>query len=154
MELAQYLASLGFTGIWFSSGKEQIEQPKKYMKFIIENSYLKYLVKELLKERVTYTTGGELKLLNLTELKARSPRADFVIYDEESQADRDAYNAAINILAGSDLGLIIHISTPVKASVFEENYDRLRMREITTGEQFVFSRIWSDASWLYKKKDW
>lgn len=155
-ELSLYLASLGFVGIWFSSGKEQIEQPKKYMKYIIEHSYLKYLIASdgLLKESVVFKNGGSLKLLNLTELKARSPRADFVVYDEESQADEDAYNAAVNILAGSDLGLVIHISTPVKASVFEKNYDRLKMREITTGEQFIFSRTWEDASWLRSKKDW
>ena len=154
MELALYLASLGFVGIWFSSGKQQVEQPKKYMKFIIENSYLKYLIKDLLKESVKFLNHGELRLLNLTELNARSPRADFVIYDEEAQAEKDAYNAAVNILAGSELGLVIHISTPVKASVFEENYDRLKRREVLTGEQFVFSRTWEDASWLYRKKDW
>ncbi len=50
-------------------------------------------------------------LKNLTELNARSARADFIIYDEEAQADEDAYNAAVNILAGSPLGIIIHIST-------------------------------------------
>ena len=149
-----YLASLGFKGIWFGSGKQQIEQPKKYMKFIIENSYLKYLINELLKEKIVFQNDGELKLLNLTELNARSPRADFVTYDEEAQAEKDAYNAAVNILAGSDLGLVFHISTPTKASVFEENHDRLMMREITTGEQFIFSRTWEDASWLAVKKDW
>ena len=149
-----YLASLGFKGIWFGSGKQQIEQPKKYMKFIIENSYLKFLISDLLKEKVIFQNEGELKLLNLTELNARSPRADFVTYDEEAQAEKDAYNAAVNILAGSDLGLVFHISTPTKASVFEENHDRLKIREITTGEQFIFSRTWEDASWLARKKDW
>jgi hypothetical protein len=156
MELGLYLGSIGFKGIWFSSGKQQVEQPKKYMKYIIEHSYLKFLLAPggLLKESVAFVNGGELRLLNLTELNARSPRADFVIYDEEAQAEKDAYNAAVNILAGSDLGLVIHISTPVKASVFEENHDRLKMREILHNEQFIFSRTWEDASWLYKKKDW
>jgi len=151
-----YLASIGFSGIWFGSGKKQVEQPKKYMKWIIENSYLKYLIASdgLLKESVAFKNNGELKLLNLTELNARSPRADFVTYDEQSQAEKDAYNAAVNILAGSDLALVFHISTPTKASVFEENYDRLMMREIITGEQFIFSHTWEDASWLYAKKDW
>jgi hypothetical protein len=153
-ELALYLASLGFKGIWFGAAKDQIEQPKKYMKFIIENSYLKYLISDLLKESVSFQTGGTLKLKNLTEMNARSSRADFIVYDEEAQADRDAYNAAVNILAGSELSLIIHISTPCKATVFEENYSRLQVREITSGEQFIFSRTWEDASWLRAKSDW
>ena len=156
MCIALYLASLGFVGIWFGSGKRQVEQPKKYMKYIIENSYLKYMIASdgLLKESVVFKNGGELKLLNLTELNARSPRADFVVYDEQSQAEKDAYNAAVNILAGSDLGLVFHISTPTKASVFEENYDRLKRREIMEGEQFIFSHTWEDASWLRAKSDW
>lgn len=154
MELALYLSHIGFVGIWFGAAKDQIEQPKKYMKFIIENSYLKYLVADLLKESVSFQTGGSLKLKNLTEMNARSSRADFIIYDEEAQADKDAYNAAINILAGSELGLIIHISTPCKATVFEENYNRLQRREVMHNEQFIFSRTWQDASWLRAKSDW
>ena len=141
-ELALWLAHIGFVGIWFGSGRDQLGQPKKYMKYIIEHSYLKYMIntEELLKESVVFKNGGELKLKNLTELNARSSRADFIVYDEEAQAEKDAYNAAVNILAGSNLGLIIHISTPCKGTVFEENHDRLKLREITTGEQFIFSR--------------
>ena len=86
MLLGLYLSSLGFNGIWFSSGRDQLNQPKKYLKFIIENSYLKYLVKELLKESVLFKNQGDLILKNLTELNARSARADFIIYDEEAQA--------------------------------------------------------------------
>ena len=154
MELGLYLASIGFIVIWFSSGKEQMNQPKIYMNYIIDHSYLKYLIHDKLKESVQFKTGGSLKIINLTELNARSPRADVVIYDEESQAEPDAYNAAVSILAGSLLGLIIHISTPVKASIFEDNYERLRRREIIHGEQFVFSRTWQDASWLASKAEW
>ena len=154
--IACYLASLGFVGIWFGAAKDQIEQPKKYLKWIIENSYLKFLLSsgEPLKESVKFKNGGELKLKNLTEMNARSSRADFIVYDEEAQADKDAYNAAINILAGSPLGMIFHISTPKKGSQFEENYDRLKRREITTNEQFIFSHTWEDASWLAAKREW
>ena len=156
MLIALYLSSLGFVGIWFGAAKDQIEQPKKYMKWIIENSFLKYMISSdgLLKESVVFKNEGALKLRNLTEMNARSSRADFIVYDEEAQAELAAYRAAVNILAGSDLGLVFHISTPTKASVFEENYDRLKKREIMTGEQFIFSRSWEDASWLYAKKDW
>lgn len=154
MLTAIYLSSLGFIGIWFGSAKDQIEQPKKYMKWLIENSYLKYMVLELLKEKVTFLNEGELKLKNLTEMNARSSRADFIVYDEEAQADKDAYNAAVNILAGSSLGLVFHISTPTKASVFEENHNRLKKREIVHDEQFIFSREWEDASWLRAKREW
>ena len=152
--IACYLSSLGFVGIWFGAAKDQIEQPKKYLKWIIENSYLKYLIAELLKESVTFINGGALKLRNLTEMNARSSRADFIVYDEEAQADKDAYNAAINILAVSSLGMIFHISTPTKASVFEENHDRLKRRQILHGEQFIFSHTWEDASWLRAKSEW
>ena len=154
MLINTYLASLGFTGIWFGAAKDQIEQPKKYLKWVIENSYLKYLIAELLKESVTFINGGDLKLKNLTEMNARSSRADFITYDEEAQAEKDAYNAAINILAGSSLGMIFHISTPTKASVFEENHDRLKRRQIIHNEQFIFSHTWEDASWLRAKSDW
>ena len=72
MLIALYLASLGFVGIWFGAAKDQIEQPKKYMKWIIENSYLKYMIASdgLLKESVSFKNGGALKLRNLTEMNA------------------------------------------------------------------------------------
>lgn len=154
IKLANFLASKGFRGIWFSSGRDQLEQPKKYQDYVINNSFLKYLVSDKLKESTTFTNGGEILFKNLTELNARSGRADFIIYDEEAQADRDAYNAAVNILAGSDLGMIFHISTPVKATIFEDNYERLRLRQIKTEEQFIFKRSWFEVGFLSKKRDW
>jgi hypothetical protein len=154
MKLGLYLASIGFNGIWFSSGKDQLNQPKKYLKHIIECSYLKYLIKELLKESVLFKNDGDLILKNLTELNARSARADFIIYDEEAQAEEDAYNAAVNILAGSPLGLILHISTPAKATIFETNHDRLKLRELKTGEQFIFSRRWDEIERFNLNRDW
>lgn len=156
MELALYLASLGFIGIWFAAGRDQLTQPKKYMKYIIENSYFKYMIdkNDLLKESVLFKNGGSLALKNLTELNARSGRADFIIYDEEAQAEEDAYNAAVNILVGSALGLIIHISTACKATVFEKNYDRVKKREISTGEQLVFTRAWYEIERFIERKDW
>lgn len=149
-----YLSHIGFKGIWFGAVKDQIEQPKKYMKWIIENSYLKYMIADLLKESVIFRNEGELKLKNLTEMNARSARADYIIFDEKAKADPDAVRAAINILAGSSLGLIIDISTPEKATPFEEDYERLKRREILHDEQFIFSRTWEDASWLRAKREW
>lgn len=154
MMIALYLASIGFIGIWFSPGKEQTRQPQKYMKFIIERSYLKYLIEDLLTTSVTFRTGGSLRVVNLTELNARSPRADFVIYDEEAQAEVDAYRAAVSILSVTKLGLVFHISTPTKASIFEENYELLRRREAIYNHQFIFSRTWEDVSYLASKKEW
>lgn len=156
MEPNLYLASLGFKGIWFSPGKQQTKQPQKYMKFIIENSYLKYLIAPdgLLKTSVEFISGGSLEILNLTELNARSPRADFVTYDEQAQAEEDAYRAAVSILSVTKLGLIFNISTPVKPSIFEDNYKRLLQRQLETGVQFVFSRSWEDVSYLASKRDW
>ena len=107
-----------------------------------------------LKESVVFLNGGELTLTNLTELNARSSRADYLVYDEESQAEVAAYRAGVSILSSSELGYIFHISTPVKGSIFEENYERLKLREIKTGEQFIFSRRWDEAGFLAKKREW
>ena len=154
MEVALYLASMGFTGIWFSPGKEQTKQPMKYMQFIIENSYLKYLLDGDNKTEKTFITGGAIRIVNLTELNARSPRADFVVYDEQAQADEAAYRAAVSILSVTMLGLIFNISTPVKGTIFEENYIRLLRMEREIGTQLVFSRTWRDVSYLEAKADW
>ena len=155
MEQNLFLAVIGYRGIWFSSGRDQLEQPKIYLRYIIDRSpLLRSQISELLKERVLFKSGGSLKLKNLTELNARSGRADFITYDEEAQADPDAYNAAVSILAGSNLGFVFHISTPAKATVFEENYERIRRRERETGVKLTFRVIWDQASWLRAKSEW
>lgn len=155
MEIALFLSLIGYRGIWFASGRDQIEQPKIYLKYIINRSdLLKSQIVELLKESVVFKSGGSLKLRNLTELNARSARADYIVYDEEAQADEDAYNAAVSILAGSNLGFVFHISTPTKASVFEKNYDRVKKREDQTGRKLTFRVIWDQASWLKAKEEW
>ena len=155
MEQNLFLAVIGFRGIWFSSGRDQLEQPKIYLKYIIDRCFLlQSQIAELLKESVVFKSGGTLKLKNLTELNARSGRADFITYDEEAQADPDAYNAAVSILAGSNLGFVFHISTPAKATVFEDNYNRIYNREKRTGVQLTFRVIWDQASWLRAKKEW
>ncbi|MHA2219949.1 MAG: hypothetical protein ACXACY_28985 [Candidatus Hodarchaeales archaeon] len=155
MEQNLFLAVIGYRGIWFSSGRDQLEQPKIYLKYIIDRSpLLQSQISELLKESVIFVSGGTLKLKNLTELNARSGRADFITYDEEAQADKDAYNAAVSILAGSNLGFVFHISTPAKATVFEENYDRIKLREKKTGVKLTFRVIWDQASWLKAKEEW
>ncbi len=155
MEQNLFLAVIGYRGIWFSSGRDQLDQPKIYLRYIIDRSpLLQSQIAELLKESVSFISGGTLKLKNLTELNARSGRADFITYDEEAQADEDAYNAAVSILAGSNLGFVFHISTPTKASVFEKNYDRVKAREDKTGIKLTFKVIWSLASWLLAKKEW
>lgn len=154
MKLCGFLSSKGFVGKWFSSGRDQLEQPKKYMDYLINNSFLQFLVDEKLKESVTFLNGGELRLTNLTELNARSARADYLVFDEEAQALEAAYRAGVSILSASELGMVFHISTPVKASIFEENYDRLRRRELIHGEQFIFSRRWDEAGFLAKKREW
>ena len=155
MEIALFLSVIGYRGIWFSSGRDQLEQPKIYLKYIIDRSQLlQSQINELLKESVTFISGGTLKLKNLTELNARSGRADYIVYDEEAQADKDAYNAAVSILAGSNLGFVFHISTPAKATIFEDNFDRIINREKTTGHKLTFRVKWDQASWLEAKREW
>ncbi len=128
-------------------------QPKKYMRRIIDKSFLKYCIKAPLrenyaKESVEFEGGGTLQILNLTEAKGRSPRCDVVLYDEESEVEEDAYMAAESILDGSNIGLTIHASTPVKASKFEENHTLLSTRQVLTGHELIFSREYDEISFL------
>jgi hypothetical protein len=154
MKIALYLSSLGFKGIWFSAGRDQVEQPKIYLNNIINHSHLKFAYQEKLKLSVTFKNGGMLILKGLTELNARSSRADFIIYDEEAQANEDAYRAGVNILAGSELGMVFHISTPVKGTIFEENFERLKRLEVLRDEQFTFKVAWHEAPFLSKNREW
>lgn len=157
MEDAIYLAYIGYKGIWFSSGKSQLEQPTEYLAYIIDRSSLirKALIrKKILTQSIVFKNGGRLKLRNLTELNARSSRADFIVYDEEAQADESAFNAAVSILAGSNLGFVFHISTAAKATIFETNHDRIKLREGKYGTRNIYYRPWFDVGFLQKKKDW
>ncbi len=128
-------------------------QPKKYLRRIIDGSFLLQCIKRpyrefYAKESVEFEGGGTLQILNLTESKGRSPRCDVVLYDEESEAEEDAYMAAESILDGSDIGLTIHASTPVKGSKFEDNHTTLRLREVTTGHELIFSREYDEITFL------
>ena len=154
MIVALYLASLGLEVIWFAAHSKQMEQPKKYLKKIIERSYLKYLLLDLLKESVIFENGGELKILNLTEDNARSPRCDIVVYDELARAERDAYNAACSILSNSEVAYTFNISTPCKSTIEDERYEILKRREIIHKEQFISQHCWYEISFLARKKEW
>ena len=153
MCICLYFTYLGWRVIYFCSKASQMTQPKKYMKRIIDGSFLIYCIKRphnefYAKESIEFEGGGTLQILNLTESKGRSPRCDVVLYDEESGVEEDAYMAAESILDGSDIGLTIHASTPVKASKFEENHDTLRLREITTGHELIFTREYDEINFL------
>ena len=157
MEDALYLAFIGYKGLWFSSGKSQLEQPTEYLAYIIDRSSLirsQLIRKKILTQSVVFKNGGQLKLRNLTELNARSSRADFIIYDEEAQADESAFNAAVSILAGSSLGFVFHISTAAKATIFETNHDRIKLREAKYGTKNVYYKPWYDVEFLALKKEW
>ena len=157
MEDAIYLAYIGYKGIWFSSGKSQLEQPTEYLAYIIDRSPLirqSLVRRKILTQSIVFKNGGRLKLRNLTELNARSSRADFIVYDEEAQADESAFNAAVSILAGSSLGFVFHISTAAKATIFEVNHDRIKLRERKYNTKNVFYRPWYEVGFLLKKKEW
>lgn len=148
-----YFAYLGWRVIYFCSKASQMTQPKKYMRRIIDGSFLLQCIKKphrefYAKETVVFEGGGYLSIQNLTESKGRSPRCDIVLYDEEAGVEEDAYMAAESILDGSDIGLTIHASTPVKGTKFEENYDKLKLREIITGHELIFSRNYDEIYFL------
>lgn len=153
MCICLYFAYIGWRVIYFCSKASQMTQPKKYMRRIIDGSFLLQCIKKphrefYAKETVEFEGGGTLSILNLTESKGRSPRCDIVLYDEESGVEEDAYMAAESILDGSDIGLTIHASTPVKASKFEENHDRLELREVITGHELIFKRNYDEIYFL------
>ena len=157
MEDAIYLAYIGYKGIWFSSGKSQLEQPTEYLAYIIDRSQLirsQLIRRKILTQSIVFKNGGQLKLRNLTELNARSSRADFIVYDEEAQADEAAFNAAVSILAGSNLGFVFHISTAAKGTIFESNHDRIKIRERKYNTKNVYYRPWYDVGFLRIKKEW
>jgi len=157
MEDAIYLAYIGYKGIWFSSGKSQLEQPTEYLAYIIDRSPLirqALIRKKILTQSIVFKNGGQLKLRNLTELNARSSRADFIVYDEEAQADEAAFNAAVSILAGSSLGFVFHISTAAKGTIFEVNHDRIKLRERKYQTKNVYYRPWFEVGFLLNKKEW
>jgi hypothetical protein len=157
MEDAIYLAYIGYKGIWFSSGKSQLEQPTEYLAYIIDRSQLirnALIKRKILTQSIVFKNGGQLKLRNLTELNARSSRADFIVYDEEAQADEPAFNAAVSILAGSDLGFVFHISTAAKGTIFESNHDRIKLREGKYGSKNVYYRPWFEVGFLKVKREW
>jgi len=149
MKLCLYLIYLGFEGIYFTANASQLERPKIYLRNLIARSFLKWCVADQRKEAVEFIGNGRLELINLTESKALSPRADFIIFDEERKADPDAYNNTEGIFADTDMLFTIHISTPEKASIFEDNYDLLKTREIEYDQQLIFERKLYDISFLW-----
>lgn len=168
--LCLYFTYLGWRVIYYCSKASQMTQPKKYMRRVIDGSFLIYCIKKphrefYAKETIEFEGGGTMSILNLTEGKGRSPRCDIVLYDEESGVEEDAYMAAESILDGSDIALTIHSSTPIKPSKFEDNHIILELRELTTGHELIFSRNYDEISFLVdtpakrakyevKKKQW
>jgi len=71
-----------------------------------------------------------------------------------ARADPDAYNASGSILSVTNLGLIINISTPCKATIEEDRYDIIKKREIIHEEELISELWWSDISFLVRKKEW
>jgi len=146
---------LGFEVIYFTANASQLERPKIYMKDLIGRSFLKWCItdkNDLQKEKVVFDGSGMLTLVNLTENKAISPRADVIIFDEERKADPDAYNNTHGIFADTDLGFTLHISTPEKATIFEDNCDDLILEGIRDNEQYVFERVLYDISFLWDRR--
>jgi len=149
MKLCLYLIYLGFEGLYFTANASQLERPKIYMKHLISKSFLKWCVLDQRKMQVEFEGSGTLTLENLTESKAISPRADFIVFDEERKADSDAYNNTLGIFSNTEMLFTIHISTPEKASIFEDNYETLKEREREYGEPLIFERELEEVSFLW-----
>ena len=155
MKWCLYMIYLGFEIIYFTANASQLERPKIYMKDLINRSFLKWCIhdrNDLQKERVVFDGGGMLTLVNLTENKAISPRADGIVFDEERKADPDAYNNTHGIFADTNLGFTLHISTPEKATIFEDTCEDLRLEGIRDNEQYIFERVLQDVSFLWDRR--
>ena len=139
-------------GYWFSTSEDQLDQPKEYFDYIIDHSFLRFIIKKKTNTLVRFKHGGKLKLSILTKKKVRSGRGDFITFDEEAQAEEDLYKYAIGIISGSLFGFLSHISTPCKATIFEVNHDKLKTREYTTELTLVFIVPWWEAPFLARNK--
>ena len=69
MCICLYFTYLGWRVIYFCSKASQMTQPKKYMKRIIDGSFLIYCIKKphreyYAKESVEFDGGGNLQILN------------------------------------------------------------------------------------------
>jgi hypothetical protein len=126
MLVGVYYAYLGFHVIFWSPSKSQMEQPQEYLELLVENNFLSNCIKDQTKLRLKFKSNGWIKIKNLTQKQARSPRCDLEIFDEEAQADESAYDASSPVLSVSRLKKIIHLSTPIKGSIFENNYKRMK----------------------------
>lgn len=126
MIVCLYYGYIGFHVIFWSPSQSQMEQPKEYLDRLTCDNFLTECIIDKVKLSVRFDTNGWIKIKNLTQKQARSPRCDLEVFDEESQADEDAYNSSSPVLSVSKLKKILHLSTPVKGSLFEQNYDRLK----------------------------
>lgn len=157
MVLALYLCYRGYSGIYWGATQDQTVQPASYMDNLVSQTFLTYFVKtppsqNFTKTEVKFKNGGWLRIKNLTESKARSSRADFVIYDEERQMDTDLYRSASSILNTSNIALTIHCSTPAKGSIFEENYKKIQELESKYNADLVYEQKYDNIPFLQTKK--
>lgn len=139
-------------GYWFSTSEDQLDQPKEYFDYIIDNSFLRFILKKKTNTLVRFKHGGKLKLSILTKKKVRSGRGDFMTVDEEAQAEEPLYNASVGILSQSLFGFISHISTPCKATIFEKNHSKLVRRQYTTDLKLISKLPWWDIPFLERNR--
>lgn len=163
---ALYLASLRvdtwqgmgrLRGYWYSTSEDQLDQPREYFDHILDHSFLRYCIRRRKATFVLFKNYGKLKLTILTPKKARSGRADFVKYDEEAglkgKKEKELYDASVGVLSGTWFGFIGHISTPCKATKFEDNHDKCKRLEYRTGRVHTFKIPWWEIAFLAKNKE-
>ena len=67
-------------GFWYATSEDQLDQPKEYFDYIIDNSFLRFILKQRKNTLVRFKHGGKLKLSIMTKKKVRSGRADYMEY--------------------------------------------------------------------------
>lgn len=146
MEVGLYYAYLGLKVIIFEAGAARMAQPKEYLEWFENHSFLRQIMLDPLKESVNFPSGGRFVIYNVEGEYTRSQRADLIIYDEEAQMTDAGYDATNAILGVSQLAKVIHLSTPIKGSIFETNYLRMKRTGLP-----VLERKWFEIGYINRK---
>lgn len=104
--------------VWYAAGKDQLEQALDYFR---ESRYVKFCYSQ----NVHLWNGNKIKIRVATPKQAKSPRADFVFFDEEQDMDKKVYWQILGTMATSPNAQKLHMGTTEVDSQLHDNFLRL-----------------------------
>lgn len=104
--------------VWFAAGEDQLEQAIDYFK-------QSRFVDKVFKQRVYLKNGNKIKIRIATPKQAKSPRADFVFFDEEQDMDIKIYGDILGTMATSPNAKKLHMGTTLVGTQLHKNFERL-----------------------------